>query len=392
VSDLATFLAPIDVRAFRADYYGKRPLHIRRESRGKPDILDWARFNRALAVTPYWTEETLKLYFNNRAALRESYCDPAEGKGQSAQANPAKVRALVALGASIVANSIHKVCPEVAAVVRTLQEEFAARVFANVYCSFQGVQAFQTHYDLHDVFAFQAEGEKTWRVYEARAEAPVSTLPPGDEIEQWLIKSRGALLFEAHMKAGDVLYLPRGQYHDALTGANASLHVTFGVSPPTGLAVFKLLETVAMREQEFREYLPDARSEAELRERLAALAERIKHILTSPVFATDLLNHQRGLRTVDSSYDLPKRSPPVWFSPIAPARLVRRDEGVFLSLEGRDVPVGALYPTVEWMLQQRRFSLEEAAARQPGAPVAELRSLLMQLLKAGVLAETKMMT
>ena len=55
-----------------------------------------------------------------------------------------------------------------------LEREFAARVAANVYCSFQGVQAFQTHFDLHDVFAFQAEGEKTWRVYEARADTPVT--------------------------------------------------------------------------------------------------------------------------------------------------------------------------------------------------------------------------
>ena len=59
-----------------------------------------------------------------------------------------------------------------------LEQTFAARVAANVYCSFKGVQAFQTHFDLHDVFAVQAEGEKTWRVYESRADAPVQTLPP----------------------------------------------------------------------------------------------------------------------------------------------------------------------------------------------------------------------
>ena len=54
-----------------------------------------------------------------------------------------------------------------------LEREFAARASANVYCSFKGVQAFQTHYDLHDVFAVQAEGEKTWRIYESRADTPV---------------------------------------------------------------------------------------------------------------------------------------------------------------------------------------------------------------------------
>ena len=67
------------------------------------------------------------------------------------------------------------------------------------------------------------------------------------------------------MKPGDVLYLPRGQYHDALTGDRASLHVTFGVAPATGLAVFKLLESALAQESEFRAYLPDARAEPRLR-------------------------------------------------------------------------------------------------------------------------------
>ena len=229
--DFADFIAPFDVGTFRSQYYGNRPVHIRREGHSRPDVLNWTRFNEVLAITPYWNEDTLKVYFKNRAALRENYCDTADLRpGTSAPANPAKVKALMGLGASLIANHLHRVCPEVGAVVSMLELQFAARVVANVYCSFKGVQAFQTHYDLHDVFAFQAEGEKTWRVYEARADAPVSTLPPGDEIEKWLISTRGPLLFEAHMKPGDILYLPRGQYHDALTGSQASLHVTFGAA------------------------------------------------------------------------------------------------------------------------------------------------------------------
>jgi len=381
----------MDVRTFRAAYYGKRPLHIRREGAARPDILNWAGFNRALAVTPYWTEDSLKVYFKNRAALRDSYCDAPDAKGR-AQVNPAKVKALVGLGASVVANYIHRVCPEIAVMVRALEQEFAARVFANVYCSFKDVQAFQTHYDLHDVFAYQAEGEKLWRVYESRAEAPVAPLPPGDEAEQWLIRSRGPLLFEAHMRPGDVLYLPRGQYHDALTGAQASLHVTFGVSPATGLALFKLLEAAAAHDPEFREYLPDARNEAELRARLAALAERVRAMLTTPALAIDVLNHQRGQSTLAPDYDLPAQAPSAWFTVSGNAQLVRRDAGYFIVFGGRELAVGALYPTVEWMLQQRRFSLGEAAARQPGAPPSELQTLLRRLIEGGVLAETAMQT
>ena len=115
-----------------------------------------------LALTPYWNEDTLKVYFRSRAALRENYCDTTDLRpGTKAPVDPAKVKALLGLGASLIANHIHRVCPEVAAVAHVLEREFAARVAANVYCSFKGVQAFQTHFDLHDVFAVQVEGEKT---------------------------------------------------------------------------------------------------------------------------------------------------------------------------------------------------------------------------------------
>jgi len=50
MSEFADFLAPFDAQTFRADYYGKRPLHIRREGGARP--LNWRRFNDVLAIAP----------------------------------------------------------------------------------------------------------------------------------------------------------------------------------------------------------------------------------------------------------------------------------------------------------------------------------------------------
>lgn len=388
--EFAEFLAPFDAGVFRSQVYGKRPLHVRRPLAGS-SLLPWARFNEVLALTPYWNEDTLKVYFKSRAALRENYCDTADGRPAGpAPANPAKVKALMGLGASIVANQLHRVCPEVGAVASMLEREFAARTSANVYCSFQGVQAFQTHFDLHDVFAVQAEGEKTWRVYESRADAPVNPVPPGDEWEKWLTETRGKILFEAHMKPGDLLYLPRGQYHDALTGDAASLHVSFGVQPATGLALFRLLENALTRESDFRAYLPDAREAGALGERLAKLADRVRAVMASPAFAIDVANHQRELSRPPADYGLPARRPPAWYSVARRAQLLRRDAGFAVAWDGGEIPVGATYPTIEWALRQRMFSVEDALARQPGIDRAVLAADLERLAQAGVLVETEM--
>jgi ribosomal protein L16 Arg81 hydroxylase len=215
----AEFIAPFDPVEFKAKYLGRQPLHIRRADGAADNPLPWARFNSVLGITPYWNEDTLKVLYKSRYALRENYCDLSNATAHApAPVDPVKVKALLGLGASLVANHVHRVCPEVSAVCQMLQAEFAAACGANVYCSFSQVQAFGTHFDLHDVFAFQAEGEKTWRIYEARADNPVAPLPPGDEAEKWLVETRGTLIAEFVMRPGDILYLPRGQYHDALTG------------------------------------------------------------------------------------------------------------------------------------------------------------------------------
>src|SRR6266540_3912302 len=97
--EFTAFIAPFDAEVFRAQYYGNRPVHMRRDGASRPNVLSWARFNEMLAITPYWTEDTLKVYFKSRAALRENYCDTADlARGQSAPANPAKVKALTGLG------------------------------------------------------------------------------------------------------------------------------------------------------------------------------------------------------------------------------------------------------------------------------------------------------
>lgn len=385
----AEFISPLSVEEFRSAYFGQRPIHIARDRAAPILPLDWPRLNALLEIQPYWNEQSLKLYYNNRLALRENYCDTTDLRpGAQAPINPAKVKTLLGLGASLVANHVHAIAPDIRACTRMLEQEFGARAFANLYCSFKNVQAFQTHYDLHDVFALQVEGEKLWRVYEVRADAPVTPPPPGEEAEKALIESRGRVLFEALMRPGDVLYLPRGQYHDALTGAQASLHITFGVAPAPGLALFKLLENAAKHESLFRAYLPDARDEVALRAHLANLSARLSAMLASPALLTDIGNHQRGLAGPELGYALPMQREASWYAVRKPIRIERRDAGIVALCEGAAIALGDAYPALEWALQQRFFSREDAAARQPGVSLDALCAALDRLAAAGIIEPT----
>ena len=387
----AEFLAPFDAAEFKTRYFGKKPLHIPAAARTLPNPLPWQRFNECLDLTAFWNEDTLKVFYKNRLALRDNYCDLNNiGADQKAAADPRKVKALLGFGASLVANQIQRVSPEVAGIVQMLQREFAAGAGANVYCSFQHVQAFNTHYDLHDVFALQAEGEKLWRIYEARADNPLSPLPPGDEAENWLVSTRGKVVAEVPMKPGDLLYLPRGQYHDAVTGADASLHVTFWVKPATGLSLFKLLETAAAGDSDFRGYLAEATDGDALASQLARLGEKLQQIMTSGSFAIDVANHQRSFATTGAAFQLPLRQRSTFYSTAKRGQVLRQHDGFVAQIEGRHVEVGAAHPAVAWLLQQRLFSFDDLLARFPFVGEQALQAALKALSELGAVVETEM--
>ena len=116
--------------------------------------------------------------------------------------SPAKVQTLLAMGASVIAGDVQDLTPGLRALSHRLAREFAGLVGANIYCSFGGVQAFDTHFDLHHVFAVQLEGEKTWRLYENRAETPVSYPLEEAEVRPWFAETRGKLMAEVRMRPG----------------------------------------------------------------------------------------------------------------------------------------------------------------------------------------------
>lgn len=387
----AEFLASIDPVEFKTHYFDKKPLHIPGSQRAWQSPLPWARFNEILELEAFWNEDTLKVFYQNRLALLDNYCNLTDlAPGAKAPTDPRKVKALLGFGASLVANQIQRVSPEVAEIVRMLQREFAANAGANAYCSFQRVQAFGTHYDLHDVFAVQTEGEKLWRIYEARADNPLAPLPPGDEAEQWLVATRGRVIQELVMRPGDVLYLPRGQYHDAITGADASLHVTFWVKPATGLSLFKLLEAAAATDSGFRAYLPDARDPEALSQQLAQLARQLGTMMTSPAFRIELQNHQRSFFSPPPAFDLPTRQRAQYFSPAQRGQVVRQDDGFSVTVGRVQVDVGAAHPAVSWLFQQRLFSFDDMVARFPFVDEELLRTVLQMLVATGAVVETEM--
>jgi ribosomal protein L16 Arg81 hydroxylase len=103
-------------------------------------------------------------------------------------------------------------------------------------------------------------------------------------LEERRAEAQAEPLMTVVTEPGDVLYIPRGQFHDARTPEGRSLHVTFAIAPPTGIDVVDLLGRLALSEALFREYLPHPASDedgSQTRACLAKLAERLGELARS---------------------------------------------------------------------------------------------------------------
>jgi hypothetical protein len=389
--DISALFAPMAVDDFFADHYGRAPVHIARSGfPGGSAPLDWPRLNTLLALRSHWVEANIKLIMNGVAIEPQFYMDETPTRaGPTLRADPAKVGVFLAMGASLVADSIEEIEPRVREIADLLAAQFGARAEANAYCSFQNVQAFASHCDLHEVFVLQCEGEKDWNIYANRAAAPVETLT-GDDAQAVIDAAKGEVLMRVRMRPGDLLYLPRGYYHDALASSEASLHVTFSVAPLTGRILFRLLEALAMEDEAFREYLPDGRRGDALAERLDSLAERVARLVRSGRLRTELESRQRALVRPTEATNLPQRKPLSFFARTQRQAELRRDSDTVTLLSGTDrLDVGALHGAVEWLLDRPAFSLEEMAARFPACDAAALRDCIEALVQMGLVFRYK---
>ncbi len=381
--NLAELLAPVTPEAFRRDHLGQKPLHIPAGS-GDKRLLDWSGLSALLAIAPHWTEGNLALILNHRPILADFFLDSIDTQaGPVRRADAAKVETFLAMGASLVGNDVDAIAPRLRSVAVALGDGFAALANANVYASFKGVQGFASHYDLHDVFAVQCVGRKTWRLYANRAENPLAPLASGGPEAQAIIDAaKGPCTATVVMNPGDVLYLPRGVYHDALATEGASLHVTFAVAPLTGMIVPKLLEAAALRDPLLRAYLPDGRASGDaLPEALAALAGRLADIITSPGFLHEIIDAQRRRAPTQASVRLPAPPPLTSYAHTdLPAEIRRSDRGAVLVTRRGQAPLATAFGMADYVLSRPAFSAEELAARFAHVPAAERRAFIALLV------------
>jgi len=363
-------LAPMTPEEFLDGYFDRKPLHLPGSADRFAEVFSWDRATALLDMTTLWSASTLKVVLNGKLARPEEYCRPQQNRDGApiAQPDPRKVQALIRKGATISLNMVETMSPEIAAVAAALQCWFDGETVCNIYCSWGGYQGFSSHFDFHDVFVLQIDGTKTWNIYEGQFDqaANIAGYRSDSFPDDYTAKARGAVAMEATMTPGDVLYIPRGRYHDALATSEATLHLTFGVEFMSGCYFLGAIADALQQDRFFRQPLPRFDTSDAHRKHLQTLADRVHTYMLEPGVARGIREQQRhrAFAHCFPGYALPSATPPRLFRVRAlRTQLVRRGPGWRL-----EWPNGAQELTAdeaklaEWLLKQDFVAADEAVA------------------------------
>jgi ribosomal protein L16 Arg81 hydroxylase len=245
--DLARLLDPVDVGLFHTEYWEKRPLFIKR---------DEPLYYRELLSLDGADEiiSTSDLRSGQIRIVRDGRESPLDSLMSSAPTalGLEQLYAQYRGGSTIVLQCIQERWKPLSKLCLTLSTQLSAGAQVNAYLTPRNARGLGTHYDTHDVLVLQVHGSKHWRLFESPELLPL----PG-QLYQSDKHGAAKLSQELDLHPGDLLYVPRGVIHEAVSKDSTSLHLTVGILPITWAEVIlAAVESVIERDYRFRESLP----------------------------------------------------------------------------------------------------------------------------------------
>src|ERR1017187_9500342 len=213
MSLLRNLLRPVSVRKFLSDHRGKGTLFIRRNGASKfRELLSMEKMDQIIS-SGYLRHPECKLAKDGREIPLSRY---AAADISSGAIDTDALYSEYSKGATVIVNSAHRYWRPLSNFCRGLERLLSVPVQANIYLTPKGSQGFAAHYDPHDVFILQISGRKRWRLYGS----PV-ILPDERQLFNSTVTPVGRIRQSCTLRAGDLLYIPRGHLHDATSADEA---------------------------------------------------------------------------------------------------------------------------------------------------------------------------
>ena len=260
-------------------------------------------------------------------------------------------------------------------------------VQVNMYAGWREHQGFNRHCDTHDVIVLQVYGRKYWRIYEGGRPHPLKVdIAPNEEAPQKVV-------WEGMLEDGDVLYIPRGVWHEASAVGETTLHLTFGIHQRTGVNVMYWMAEQLRASTEFCAPLRRFASPEEQQAQLAELRRQFLELFDDDILARyyayqDARAQSRGWANLPWSVEQNAPPPPDARITLAAPRelnLVRADASVTFDANGRAFTFAASAEPLLRTLARGPATVAELCNASDGALDGEaVQQLVTELAQQGL--------
>ncbi|SUT94915.1 cupin domain-containing protein [Actinobacillus lignieresii] len=219
---------PISYQEFIDNYFEKKPL-LMKNAVNQNELLSWKDINEILPRCNLISEDAVKLMYQGKRLNKEYYLEEYDDLGTIRyKFHEENLYSFLRDGATLVANGLVNE-PSIDTFSQEIAQFTGCHIFSSLYIAFNTQRSFKSHWDSRDIFAIQMQGKKHWVVHSPTFKNPLFMHRSKDmpEYEPDL----NNIYMDIVLEAGDILYLPRGWWHDPIPVGEETVHLAIGIFP-----------------------------------------------------------------------------------------------------------------------------------------------------------------
>jgi hypothetical protein len=384
-------VAPQSAHEFIENTYARTWAHYEGEGCRFQRLADWGTLNNLLA-TQRFEAPRFRVARQGKIVPVETYTEQigTRANGFYRRIIPNRLLNELRDGATLTFDRVDHAHGPIRELAAVLESELRARVFINIFASWEPVPGFDVHWDDHDVLVIQLEGRKRWKIFEPTRQWPLYR----DIVNNY--KPEVPPVAELDMTAGDVLYLPHGWWHSVSALGEPSLHITIGIEPDNGIDFMMWLIDQVKSYELFRRRIPRLAHKCQQEEYLASVRECWNELMTQGNILDQFLTFADGTSRSRLLFHLPDILSTNLVLDRKSARIVllasratvtQADGGFVLTALGRrwSFPL-VTKPLIDAVLSLDHVTVGEAIKSNAGVSEERSAQVIFKLLKAGVLA------
>jgi ribosomal protein L16 Arg81 hydroxylase len=200
-------------------------------------------------------------------------------------------------GATLVRNRI-KNEPFVDQISKQIGSFAEARTLTGSYAAFSSKSSYKSHWDTRDVYAVQLIGKKRWILKKPNFEFPLYMQQTKNFKN---ITEPEEIYMDVILEAGDILYIPRGWWHDPLPLDEETFHLAVATFAPTGFEYMRWLQNVLPSITDCRKNFTDFENDAEM---INSISQQVMEIIKDKNCYQSFMMHHLAEQSVPSMLSL----------------------------------------------------------------------------------------